>query len=59
MLVFGDGIGLAPDGYDWIASIELRVSLDDITASLSMRKYPVGKGKRWIFWTLLYPDRSR
>ena len=45
VLVFGDGIGLAPDGYDWIASIELRVSLDDITASLSMRKYPVGKGK--------------
>lgn len=45
MLVFGDGIGLAPDGYDWLASIELRVNLDDITASLSMRKYPVGKGR--------------
>ena len=45
VLVFGDGIDLAPDGYDWLASIELRVSLDDITASLSMRKYPVGKGK--------------
>lgn len=45
VLVFGDGIGLAPDGYDWLASIELRVSLDDITASLSMRKYPVGKGR--------------
>ena len=49
VLVFGDGIGLAPDGYDWIASIELRVSLDDITASLSMRKYPVGKGKDGCF----------
>lgn len=49
VLVFGDGIGLAPDGYDWIASIELRVSLDDITASLSMRKYPVGKGKDGYF----------
>lgn len=45
VLVFGDGIGLAPDGYDWLASIELRVDLDDITASLSMRKYPVGKGR--------------
>lgn len=45
VLVFGDGIGLAPDGYDWLASIELRVDLDDITASLSMRKYPVGKGQ--------------
>lgn len=45
VLVFGDGIGLAPDGYDWLASIELRVNLDDITASLSMRKYPVGKGR--------------
>lgn len=45
VLVFGDGIGLAPDGYDWLASIELRVHLDDITASLSMRKYPVGKGR--------------
>ena len=49
VLVFGDGIGLAPDGYDWLASIELRVSLDDITASLSMRKYPVGKGKEGYF----------
>ena len=49
MLVFGEGIGLAPDGYDWIASIELRVSLNDITASLSMRKYPVGKGKNGYF----------
>ena len=49
VLVFGDGIGLSPDGYDWIASIELRVSLDDITASLSMRKYPVGKGKDGYF----------
>lgn len=48
VLVFGEGIGLAPDGYDWIASIELRVSLNDITASLSMRKYPVGKGKMGI-----------
>ena len=48
-LVFGDGIGLAPDGYDWLASIELRVSLDDITASLSMRKYPVGKGRNGYF----------
>lgn len=45
VLVFGDGIGLAPNGYDWLASIELRVNLDDITASLSMRKYPVGKGR--------------
>lgn len=45
VVVFGDGIGLAPDGYDWLASIELRVNLDDITASLSMRKYPVGKGR--------------
>lgn len=49
VLVFGDGIDLAPDGYDWLASIELRVSLDDITASLSMRKYPVGKGKEGYF----------
>lgn len=49
VLVFGDGIGLAPDGYDWLASIELRVSLDDITASLSMKKYPVGKGKEGYF----------
>lgn len=49
VLVFGEGIGLAPDGYDWIASIELRVSLNDITASLSMRKYPVGKGKNGYF----------
>lgn len=45
VLVFGDGIGLPPAGYDWLASIELRVNLDDITASLSMRKYPVGKGR--------------
>lgn len=45
VLVFGDGIGLAPNGYDWLASIELRVNLDDITASLSMRKYPIGKGR--------------
>lgn len=49
VLVFGDGIGLAPDGYDWLASIELRVSLKDITASLSMRKYPVGKGRIGYF----------
>ena len=49
VLVFGDGIDLAPDGYDWLASIELRVSLDDITASFSMRKYPVGKGKEGYF----------
>ena len=49
VLVFGEGIGLAPDGYDWLASIELRVNLDNITASLSMRKYPVGKGKKGYF----------
>lgn len=49
VLVYGDGIGLAPDGYDWLASIELRVNLDDITASLSMRKYPVGKGIKGYF----------
>lgn len=49
VLVFGNGIGLDPNGYDWIASIELRVSLDDITASLSMRKYPVGKGRDGYF----------
>lgn len=49
VLVYGDGIGLAPDGYDWLASIELRVSLNDITASLSMRKYPVGKGRSGYF----------
>lgn len=49
VLVFGDGIGLAPDGYDWLASVELRVSLDDITASLSMRKYPVGKERSGYF----------
>ncbi|MBY6915759.1 AAA family ATPase [Clostridium botulinum] len=39
-MVFGDGIGLQPKGYDWMASIELLVNLDSITASLSMRKYP-------------------
>lgn len=44
VLVFGDGIGLSPTGYDWMASVELKVSLDDITASLSMRTYPKGKG---------------
>lgn len=49
VLVFGDGIGLSPSGYDWLASIELRVSLEDITASLSMRKYPVGKGREGYF----------
>lgn len=25
VLVFGEGIGLAPDGYDWLASIELKL----------------------------------
>lgn len=49
VLVFGDGISLKPDGYDWIASIELKVPLDKITASLSMRKYPVGKDKEGYF----------
>lgn len=43
VLVYGEGIGLSPDGYDWMASVELRVGLDDITASLTMRKYPIGK----------------
>lgn len=43
VLVYGDGIGLAPNGYDWLASVELLVNLDSITASLSMRKYPQGK----------------
>lgn len=42
VMVFGDGIGLEPKGYDWMASIELLVSLDSLTASLSMRKYPEG-----------------
>lgn len=46
VLVFGDGIGLAPDGYDWMASIELRVSIKNITSSLSMRRYPVGRGRK-------------
>lgn len=45
VLVFGDGIGLAPADYEWIASVELLVGLDDITASLSMRTYPIGKGR--------------
>lgn len=45
VLVFGDGIGLEPNGYDWLASVELLVNLDSITTSLSMRKYPQGKGK--------------
>lgn len=49
VLVFGDGIGLAPEGYDWLASVELCVSLDDITASLSMRNYPVGRGRQGYF----------
>ncbi len=49
VLVFGEGIGLAPGGYDWLASVELLVSLDDITASLAMRKYPVGKGREGYF----------
>lgn len=42
VLVFGDGIGLEPTGYDWLASIELKVDLDSITASLRMKKYPIG-----------------
>lgn len=45
VLVFGDGIGLPPTGYDWMASVELLVDLDSITASLSMRNYPQGKGR--------------
>lgn len=45
VLVFGDGIDLPPKGYDWLASVELLVSLDSITSSLSMRKYPQGKGR--------------
>lgn len=45
VMVFGDGIGLDPKGYDWLASVELLVSVDSITASLSMRKYPTGEGK--------------
>ncbi len=49
VLVFGEGIGLAPGGYDWLASVELRVGFDDITASLAMRKYPVGKGRKGYF----------
>lgn len=49
VLVYGDGIGLPPSGYDWMASVELRVNLDRITASLSMRNYPVGKGRPGYF----------
>lgn len=40
VMVYGDEIGLSPNNYDWMASIELLVNLDSITASLSMRKYP-------------------
>lgn len=49
VLVYGDGIGLSPTGYDWIASVELKVSLDSITASLNMKYYPVGKGYNGYF----------
>ena len=49
VLVFGEEIGLAPNGYDWLASIELKVPLKNITASLSMRKYPVGKNMEGFF----------
>lgn len=42
VMVFGEGIGLEAKGYDWMASIELLVNLDSLTASLSMRKYPGG-----------------
>ncbi len=45
VLVYGEGIGLVPADLEWMASIELKVDLDSITASLSMRTYPIGKGK--------------
>lgn len=45
VLVYGEGIGLIPSELEWIASVELKVELDSITASLSMRTYPIGKGK--------------
>ena len=45
VLVFGEGIGLPPADYDWIASVELMVSIENITASLRMKRFPVGKGR--------------
>lgn len=49
VLVYGDGIGLSPDGYEWLASIEPKVSFDTITASLTMRTFPIGKSLEG-FW---------
>lgn len=45
VLVFGDGINLPYNGYNWMASVELLVDLDSITGSLSMRNYPQGQGR--------------
>lgn len=49
VLVYGDGIGLSPDGYEWLASIEPKVSFDTITASLTMRTFPIDKSLEG-FW---------
>ena len=50
VLVYGEAIGLIPSDLEWMASIELKVNLDSITASLSMRRYPVGKtmANAWV-----------
>ena len=44
VLVYGEGDGLLPEDREWMASIELLVDVENITASLSMRTYPIGKG---------------
>lgn len=44
VMIFGEGINLEANGYDWMASVELLVNLDSIPGSFSIRKYPQGKG---------------
>ncbi len=46
VMVFGEGIGLNPTDYEWMASIEMKVDFDHMTKSLSMRTYPIGKNKK-------------
>ena len=45
VLVYGEGDGLLPEDREWMASIELLVGVENITASLSMRIFPIGKSK--------------
>lgn len=43
VLVYGEGNGLNAEDREWMASVELLTDVESITASLTMRTFPIGK----------------